>query len=49
MFASAAAVGDPHEPPGSMPAASMVAAAAGEVRNLNKALAASGSLAVVTI
>ena len=40
---------DPHEPPGSMPAALMTAAAAGEVRNLNKTLAASGSVAVVTI
>ena len=40
---------DPHEPPGSMPAALMTAVAAGEVRNLNKSLAASGSVAVVTI
>ena len=32
-----------------MPVALMTAAAAGEVRNLNNALAASGSLAVVTI
>jgi len=40
---------NPHEPPGSMPAALMTAAAAGEVRNLNNVLAASGSLALVTI
>ena len=32
-----------------MPVAFMTAAAAGEVRNLNNALAASGSLVVVTI
>src|SRR5207244_1555155 len=40
---------NPHEPPGSMPAALMTPAAAGEVRNLNNVLAASGSLALVTI
>ena len=39
---------DLHEP-GSMPAILMTAAAADEVRNLNNTLAASGSLAVVTI
>src|SRR3989442_15150953 len=41
--------GDPHEPPGSMPAALMAAAAAGEVRNLNNALVASGCGAVLRI
>src|SRR5207237_325726 len=41
--------GDPHEPPGSMPAALMAAAAAGEVRNFNNAFAASGSGAVLRI
>jgi len=37
---------EPHQP-GSIPVALMAAAAAGEVRNLNNTLAASGSLAVV--
>lgn len=37
----------PHQPPGSMSAALMSAAPAGEVRNLNNTLAASGSVAVV--
>jgi len=39
----------PHEPPGSMPAALMAAAASGEIRNFNDTLLASGSRAVTTI
>jgi len=44
---SSCRVSNHHKPPGSMPAAVMTTAAAGEVRNLNNALTASGSLALV--